>query len=226
MTERKIIVPGETIVSGENYLPGDGAYRKGGDIVAMRYGLADVSDRFVKVIALSGVFSPRPGNIIIGQIVDITFNGWLVSYGGSSNGFLSMNEVLRYINKDEMSNFLDFGEVIMAKIYGVKGRGIDLSLKGRGLGKLEGGMIIKINANKVPRVIGKEGSMVRMIKESSVCDISVGQNGQVWIKGKNVDNELTAKKIIEFICENSYIDGLTEKTKDFIKNLGERKDGS
>ena len=48
MSERKIVVPGETIVSGENFLPGDGVRREGDDIVANRFGLADVSDRLVK----------------------------------------------------------------------------------------------------------------------------------------------------------------------------------
>ena len=73
MEERKIVVPGETIIQGNEFLPGDGTRREDKDIVASKYGLADVSDKLVRVIPLSGVYSPRRGNVIIGQIIGITF---------------------------------------------------------------------------------------------------------------------------------------------------------
>jgi exosome complex component RRP4 len=215
--ERKIVVPGEIIVSGEDFLPGEGVRREENDIIASRYGLTDISDRFVKIIPLSGSYNPRKGNAIIGEVVDITSNGWVVDFGGSSNGFLPLSEVPRYINKNEMKEHFDFKDLIVCKVWDVKSRGVDLSVKMRGFGKIKQGIIIKINPNKVPRVIGKEGSMVNLIKESTGCDITVGQNGWVWIKGKEIEDELKTKKIIEFICENSFISGLTEKVENFIK---------
>ncbi|MDO8517317.1 MAG: exosome complex RNA-binding protein Rrp4 [Nanoarchaeota archaeon] len=216
MEERKIVVPGETIVTGEDFLPGDGTRRENDDIVAGKFGLSDISDRLVKVIPLSGVYIPRRGNTVIGQIVDITFNGWLIDFNGPANGFLSLSEIPRYISKDEMRDYLDFGDVVIARIWNAKGKGIDLTLKVRGLGQLEGGMLMKINPNKVPRVIGKEGSMVNLIKEATNCEVTVGQNGMVWIKGNEIDKELRAKEIIEFICKNSFVEGLTEMVKEFI----------
>ena len=216
MAERKIVVPGETIVAGEEYLPGDGTRRDANDIVSGRYGLADVSDKLIRVIPLSGVYQPRRGNVIIAQVTDITFNGWLMDFGGANNAFLSIMECPMFINKDELQETFDFGDMVVAKVTNVKAKGIDLTVKIRGLGKLEKGIIIKINPNKVPRVIGKEGSMVSVIKDSVNCNITVGQNGLIWIRGNTIDDELKAKKIIEFICNNSYIEGLTEKVKDFI----------
>jgi exosome complex component RRP4 len=217
MEERKIVVPGETIVSGEDFLPGDNTRRDGEDIVAGKFGLTDISEKLVRIIPLSGAFEPRRGNAIIGTVVDLTYNGWLIDFGGPSNAFLPVSEVPRYINKGELKSFLDFGDAVIAKVWDTKGRGVDLSVKMRGFGKLDGGMLVKINPNKVPRVIGKEGSMVNLIKDATTCEISVGQNGVVWIKGKKVEDELNTKKIIEFICENSFIKGLTEKVEDFIK---------
>jgi exosome complex RNA-binding protein Rrp4 len=41
--ERQIVVPGETIVKGNEYLPGEGAYRDGAEVVAGRFGIANVS---------------------------------------------------------------------------------------------------------------------------------------------------------------------------------------
>ncbi len=219
MDKRKIVVPGETIISGEEFLPGDGTRREEQDIVAERYGLADVSDKLVRVIALSGVYVPRRGNTIIGEVIDITFNGWIIDFGGSVNGFLPISEVPKYIAKGELQEFLDFGDIIVAKVQGTDGRSLDLSTKLRGLGKLREGMIIKINPNKVPRVIGKEGSMVKIIKDATNVEITVGQNGWIWVKGSKIDDELKTKKIIEFICENSFIEGLTDKVAEFVKEL-------
>ena len=210
-------MPGETIVSGEDYLPGEGARRVDKDIVASRFGLADVSERFVKVIALSGVYHPRRGNSIIGHVIDVTFNGWVIDFGGASNGFLAVSEVPKYINKNELREHFDFGDTVVCKVWGINARGIDLSIKMRGYGKVNNGMILKINPNKVPRVIGKEGSMVKIIKDATGCEINVGQNGWVWVKGENIDNELKTKKVIDFIVANATISGLTEKVEKFIE---------
>lgn len=223
MEERKIIVPGETIVSGEEFLPGDGTRREGNDLVAGRYGLADISDRLVRVIPLSGAYAPRRGNAIIGEIIGVTFNGWLIDFGGASNAFLPVSEVPKYINKGELREHFDFGDTIVAKVWSTDGKGIDLSVKMRGFGKLNGGMLMKINPNKVPRIIGKEGSMVNMIKEATQCDITVGQNGIVWIRGELIDNEIKTRKLIEFICENSFVRGLTEQVEKHIKEMNGKK---
>ncbi|MBU2576312.1 MAG: exosome complex protein Rrp4 [Nanoarchaeota archaeon] len=218
--KRQIVIPGETLVSGNEYLPGDGAYRDGGDVVAGRYGIMNIFEKHVRVIPVSGAYYPRRGNTIIGTIVDITFNGWLIDFGGAQNAFLPVAEVPRYINRNEMREYLDFGEAVVVKVWDVKSRGVDLSMKMRGFGKIEGGMIISVSPNKVPRIIGKEGSMVKMIKDATGCSITVGQNGKVWISGNDSDKELATKKIIEFIVAHATITGLTEKVEKFIKKLG------
>src|SRR3989304_8190695 len=101
--DRKIVIPGEVIVSGEDYLPGEGTEKRGQDIVAIRYGLAEESNKLVKVISLSGVYQPRRGNVIIGKIENITFNGWIVDIDSPMGAFLSLSEIPRYVNKDGMS---------------------------------------------------------------------------------------------------------------------------
>jgi len=217
---RQIVIPGETIATGNEFLPGDGAYRDGDDVVAERYGVLNVSEKHVRVIPVSGAYYPRRGNTIIATIVDITFNGWLIDFGGAQNAFLPVSEVPRYINRDEMREYLDFGETVVVKVWDVKSRGVDVSMKMRGFGKIDGGMIISVSANKVPRIIGKDGSMVKMIKDATGCSITVGQNGKVWISGKSTDNEVATRKIVEFIVENSVAHGLTEKVEKFMKDLG------
>lgn len=218
--KRQIVVPGETIVSGNEFLPGIGAYRDGADVVANIYGIVFVDGKQVRVNAVTGAYYPRRGNTVIGTIVDITFNGWLIDFGGAQNAFLPVSEVPRYVNKNEMAEFLNFGESVIVKVWDVKSRGVDVSMKMRGFGKIEGGMIVSIGANQVPRVIGREGSMVKMIKGATGCDITVGQNGKVWIRGKEADMEIAAKKIVEFVAANTIMPGLTDKVEAMIKEMG------
>ncbi len=213
--ERKVVVPGEVIGSGD-LLPGEGTRKEDNKIIAQRYGLLDENNKIIRVIPLSGVFIPRRGNIIIGKIEDITFNGWLTDISAAHTSFLPVAEVPRYIDKHHLNEFLDIGDFFSAKILGVKQKGIDLSLDSRGLGKLDGGMIISVNPNKVPRIIGKNGSMIKLIKDETNTRITVGQNGFIWIKGDNIEDELLAKKAIIFISERSAISGLTDKVQEFL----------
>jgi len=217
MEERKIVIPGETIIQGDDYLPGDGARREEKDIVASRFGLADFSDKLVRVIPISGGYTPRRGNVIIGQVVGINFKGWMIDFGEHMNGFLNVAEVPRYIGRGELREFLDYGDVVCAKVFSADTSNVELTIKLRGLGRLNGGQLINVNPNKVPRIIGKEGSMVNLVKDASACDITVGQNGQIWLKAEKIEDELVAKEIINFICENSHISGLTEKVEEFVE---------
>ena len=210
---RKVTIPGETIASGEDYLPGEGTEKRGNDIVAVKYGLIEESNKLMKVIPLSGVYIPRRGNVVIGKVENITFNGWVIDIGTAEGSFLSLMEVPRYVNKNELDGVLDIGDMLIAKIADINQRGIDLTIKIMGLGRIDGGMIMKINSNKVPRVIGKEGSMISIIKDETKCDITVGQNGLISIQGQNVEDELFAKKAIQFIVDNSFVEGLTEEVK-------------
>jgi exosome complex component RRP4 len=217
MTDRKIVIPGEVIAEGNDYLPGEGTEKKGEGIIAIRYGLAEESNKLVKVIPLSGVYQPRRGNVVIGVVENVTFNGWVVNIDTAQNAFLPLSEYPRYVNKDEVGEVMGIGEMIVAKIFSINQRGIDLTMRLKGLGKIDRGMILKINPNKVPRVIGKEGSMISMIKDETNCRITVGQNGLIWIDGDKIEDEIFSKKAINFITEKSFVSGLTEEIKKWFE---------
>jgi exosome complex component RRP4 len=213
--ERKLVVPGEIIVSGDDYLPGDFTRKEEGDVLASRYGLAEIRDRLVRIIPLSGTFEPRRHNTVIGIIEDITYSGWVVDIGGPYTAFLPLNECPRFVNRNNIEEFAGVGDVFNLKIWGVKKGNVDLSLKSRGLGKLQDGRIININSHKVPRVIGKEGSMINMIKDNTGVEITVGQNGRIWLSG-DLEGERKAEEAISIIENESFSEGLTEKVEKFL----------
>lgn len=214
---REVVIPGEVIAEGEDFLPGEGTEKNDKGIIALRYGLKEESGKLVKVIPLSGVYQARRGNVVIGKVEMVTFNGWVINIGTAENAFLTLMEVPKFVNKDALEEVLDIGDMVVAKIWNMNKRGTDLSLKSRGLGKIDEGIIVEVNPNKVPRIIGKEGSMISMIKENTGCNITVGQNGLIWIKGDKVSDELFSRDAIQFICDNSYESGLTEEVKKWFE---------
>ncbi len=223
MTDRNIVIPGEVIFKGDSYLPGEGTEKRDDSIVSIRYGLVEESNKLVRVIPLTGVYQPRRGNVVIGKVENVTFNGWVIDINTADGAFLSLMEIPRYVNKDDLREVMDIGDMVVAKIYSMNKRGIDLTLKLKGLGTLEDGIIIEINPNKVPRVIGKEGSMISLIKDETKCHITVGQNGFIWIGGDNIEDELFAKKAILYVAENSTMQGLTEEMVKWFKEQKEKK---
>lgn len=218
-SKRRGVVPGEIVVTGEDYLPGEGVRRDGDNVVATRFGMAEVIGHVVKVIPVSGAFIPRRNNTVIGRVRDITFNGWLIDIDSASGAFLPIAESPRFVNQHEMDQFLAIGDAVAAKIWSIKGKGIDLMINGNGLGKLEGGYMFKVSATRVPRIIGREGSMIMLIKENTGCTVAAGQNGWVWVHGPTVEAMFRARKAIEYIAENVHISGLTDHMEEwFTKN--------
>jgi exosome complex component RRP4 len=90
-----------------------------------------------------------------------------------------------------------------------------------GLRKLTGGMVMEVSPSKVPRVIGKNGSMIQMLKNMTSCRIYVGQNGRIWIDGE-LDSIVRAVQAIKMIEDEAHSQGLTEK----VKALLERSSGT
>ena len=89
-------------------------------------------------------------------------------------------------------------------------------MKGPGLRKLNGGRILEITSSKVPRVVGKQGSMISLIKDKTGCSIFAGQNGRIWIHGSSPEAEKVASNAILLINEKAHTSGLTERVGAFL----------
>jgi len=218
---KAVVVPGEDIAQGMDFVPGKGTYRDGEKIIAAGVGLVNMVGRTINLIHLSGKYMPKIGDVIIGQIVDISLFGWRVDTNSAYPAMLSMKDATSsYIEKGaDLTQYFNFGDYIVTKIIKVTGQKlVDITMKGPGLKKLKSGRIIKVNPNKVPRIIGKQGSMVSMIKDATKCRIIVGQNGLVWVEGQ-IENELMAVKTIQKIAKESHITGLTDIIKEYLEGV-------
>ncbi len=218
--ERSVVTPGETIVTGLDFLPGDGTYRDGENINSAYLGLSEVRDRMVKVIPLSGSsYVPREGDRVIGVISEVRYSSWNVDIGGPYGATLLVKEAVeRYVDlkKDDLTQFFDLRDAFICKVRAADPNGgIMVSLRGPGLKKLNEGRIIEVDPAKVPRIIGRNGSMVSLIKEGTDCQIFVGQNGRVWVSGPD-KKAREAIKAIKKVEAESHVSGLTEEVRKML----------
>ena len=161
---KEIVIPGQVLAEGMDYLPGDETYREGERILSKVMGMANVSGRVIKVMPISGPYMPTAGDTIIGNVVDIAFSGWRIGTGTAYNAMLNVKDASnRFIPKGEdLSGILAIGDYVAVKITNVTSQNlIDLSMREPGLFKISKGRIIEVNAMKVPRIIGKRGSIDR-----------------------------------------------------------------
>ncbi len=218
--ERTVVVPGEKIAEGLDYLPANGAYRKDDFILAGRLGLLILDGRAVKIIPLSGRYMPKRNDIIIGKVIDVTISGWRFEINCAYSAMLSMKDATSdFIQRGaDLTQFFNLDDMVVAKIVNVTSQKlVDLTTKGPGLRKLYGGRIVYVNCNKVPRIIGKQGSMVSLIKNATGGKIIVGQNGVIWIDGEP-KNEVIAIEAIRKIEQESHISGLTDRITEYLEN--------
>ncbi|MEM2734784.1 MAG: KH domain-containing protein, partial [Candidatus Bathyarchaeia archaeon] len=74
---------------------------------------------------------------------------------------------------------------------------------------------------KIPRLIGRKGSMITMLKRETGCRIIVGQNGVVLISGRDDRAERAAVEAIYKIEREAHTQGLTDEIKEMLrKELG------
>ena len=219
--EKNVVIPGQLLAEGMDYLPAQGTYREGENIYASQLGITNLSGRLIKIIPLTGRYIPKAGDFVIGKVNNINFSSWSVDIDYAYEAQLSLKEATsEFIERGEdLSQYFNFGDIIMAKIINVTpSKAIDLSMKGPGLRKLTQGRIIRIASPKVPRVIGKQGSMISLIKELTCCRISVGQNGLIWLAGNDLASEALAISAIDLIDKEAHTEGLTERVKEFLES--------
>ncbi|MCK9441986.1 MAG: exosome complex RNA-binding protein Rrp4 [Methanothrix sp.] len=213
--DRKVVVPGD-LLSEEAKRSGEGTYVKNGGVYSLLYGLANFRDK-INVIPLAGKYIPEPGDNVIGVVKDITFSNWIVDINSPYDGLLHISEFPNRIESDEMSKNLRIGSSIMTRVTDVDPTmKVELTLNDKNLGQIRTGQVIEISHTRVPRLIGKGGSMISMLKKEVNCNIFVGQNGRIWIHGGTEDMDL-ALKTITLIEREAHTNGLTDRIVDFLK---------
>ncbi len=188
----------------------------GDKLVATRIGMAEIGHDTARVVALSGPYLPRIDDLVVGKIVDYSAFAWEADINSCFFGILPAASVFgRDYSpaKDSLTDKLKVGDMIAARIIAFdRTRDPLLSISGPGLGRIPRGLVVKISPAKVPRLIGKKGSMIKSIEAGSHCRMLIGQNGVVIIVGGTEDS-LKAAKAVNLVEEEAHSADLTEKVQ-------------
>ena len=215
--KREVVIPSQLLGDIKTKKAGRGTFIENGKIYAETIGVLSNNSEYINVIPLEGRYDPVKGDFVIGIVEEPLASSWLVDIKAPYPALLHVNEVPWDVEFNETEKYLNKGDSIMAKVLQVDlEKKLQITLNDRNLYKIKGGHIIDVEPSKVPRVIGKKGSMISLLKKYSRCRIFVGQNGRIWISG---DDEGIRKVIqtIKKIEKESLSYGLTNKIEEMLK---------
>ena len=213
---RPIVIPGEA-VGGPGLKPGPGTYSEGGRVFAAQLGIRNEHEGLVSVIPLNGRYIPQRGDAVIGEVVDLGPSHWLVNINSPYPAPLHATESPWRVEFGDTARYLKVGDVIMCHVLSVDEiKRVQLTMQEREARRLNGGMVMEVSPTKVPRVIGKQGSMVSLIMDLTGCRIYVGQNGRIWLDGDD-RSVAVAAMAIRLIEERAQAVGLTEAVRELIE---------
>lgn len=222
---KQLVTPGDLLAEG-NYVAGENAYEEDGKIHSAQLGLVDYEERRVHVVALRAFYIPYIGDTVIGKVVDVGFSGWMLDINASYLAMLRASDVLDRPfkpQKNDLSSIFNMGDLIIAKVVAYnRTRDPLLTVGEPSLGKVTRGQIVKVTPTKIPRLIGRQGSMISMLKRETGCHITLGQNGFVLVSGKTLEDEQLAIMAIRKIDQEAHTSGLTDRV---TKMIQEKKGG-
>ncbi len=213
--KRRYVIPGEIVARG-NVRADLNVVRVGDKLVATRVGMAEVGHDTARVVALSGPYIPRIDDLVVGKVIDYSAFAWEVDINSCFFGILPAASVFgRDYSpaKDSLTDKLKVGDMIAARIIAFdRTRDPLLSISGPGLGRIPRGQVVRISPAKVPRLIGKKGSMIKSIEVGTHCRMLIGQNGVVIIVGA-VEDALKAASAVNLVEQEAHSADLTEKVQ-------------
>ncbi|MEM2974592.1 MAG: KH domain-containing protein [Candidatus Micrarchaeia archaeon] len=198
-TDTNIVVPGELLLGKPVRMPG--TYIENGKTYAELIGVWDsAKERF---IPLEAIYNPMLGDGVVGIIDEEKVIGYGADLGIAYKGLILARGLRMRFSP---------GDIIFAEIMEISEVKDIILTRPR---KLYGGKLIAVSPAKIPRIIGKKSSMIEMISRLTKCEIYVGKNGLIWLKGDNVQKAIDAILKIE---KEAHISGLTDRIEKFLRS--------
>jgi exosome complex component RRP4 len=195
MSQDQFVLPGDIIVTG-NYQPEQNVILEGDRLMSTAIGFSEIKDDLVTVTPLTGLYTPKTDDLVVGKIVSHNALSWEVNINSYYPGILTAFDIFGKdysASRDDLSLKLNTGDIILARIANVNSRDPLITITGENLGKIDSGELVKISPAKIPRLTEKNGSLIETIEGSTNATITVGQNGLIILK---CDNSAGLKKAI------------------------------
>ncbi|MBI5884514.1 hypothetical protein HZB89_00270 [archaeon] len=203
---KKIVLPGDLICEAGEKKAGSHAFARNGKIYSDVVGVFNDEGQWVNIVPLEGKYDARQGDIIIGVVVAERFAGYDINVNAVQPSF---------VPKIVLRTDLKVGDIVSGMVESVSEvKEVSIS----SVRPFLGGELISVSPVKVPRMIGKNASMMEILKLGSASQLVIGKNGFIWAKGGNIELLARALKKIEL---EAHLNNLTNRIKEFIE--GEKK---
>jgi len=219
MNENQFVLPGDVIVTGD-YRPAQNVILEGNRLMSTATGFSEIKDDLVTVTPLTGLYTPKTDDLVIGKIVSHNALSWEVDINSYYSGILTASDIFGKDyspSRDDLSLKLKTGDIILARIANVNSRDPLITIIGENLGKIDSGELVKISPTKIPRLTR---SMIQTIEASTNATITVGQNGFIVVSCDETNGLLKALAAIRMIDEQAHLVDLTDKVKKMLEFNG------
>ncbi len=189
---KQIVLPGEKVDSRDRH----NIYVEHSTTYSKVMGLYDKQNN--SIIPLEGTYVPHVGDNIVGIIES------------EKNGVYELD--IQHFDRcllisDRHDELIENGEVISATIRDIENKRTIIVEMPR---RLRGGVLIQVKPTKIPRIIGRNDTMAKMISTYTGTHIVIGMNGLIWLDGGDVPHAIEALLRVE---REAHVEGLTNRIK-------------
>ncbi len=219
MSSGDLVLPGDRIGRTGEIRAGNGVMKGEKDLVATQMGLLIRSDRSVHVIPMKGRYRPGKGDFLIGIVKDHSPSRWFLDINSPQGARLHASDTPWTVDFGRTGEYMNVGDVAYLKVKEVDDIGrVDLTMKGPGLRKLRSGQVMGIRPSQVPRLIGRNGSLIAAVKRGTGCSIFIGKNGWIWVDGEAAGIQMV-RRVLCAVDERPHMGGVSEH---ILEILGEK----
>ena len=215
MSQNQFVIPGDVIVA-DDCRPGQNVILEGSRIMSTAIGFSEIKDNLVNVTPLTGLYTPKTDDLVIGKIISHNALSWQVDINSYYTGILTASDIFGKDyspSRDDLSLKLNTGDIILARIANVNSRDPLITIIGENLGKIDSGELVKISSAIIPQLTD---SIIQIIEENTNANITVGQNGLVILKCDNSTGLKKSIASIKMIGMVQYDANLEEKIQKFL----------
>ena len=215
MSENQFVLPGDVITTG-NYTPEQNVVVDGDRFISTAIGLSEIKNDLITVTPLTGLYSPRTDDLVIGKIISHNALSFEVDINSYYSGMLFASDIFGKDyspSKDDLSLKLNIGDIVLARIANMGSRDPLITIVGEKLGLVDSGEVIRISSTTIPHLTD---SIIQTIEASTSSTITVGQNGLVILKCDNSTGLTKAIASIKMIDMMRNDNSIEEKIQKFL----------
>ncbi len=194
---QRIVVPGEKLHTAPIRIENTTTDRNGTYSCILGY----FDDENKTLVPLESLWDPKPGDTVIGVVEEDRGTTLTINLNAPYKGLA----LTKFLESD-----ISVNDIVVANVKVLEKGGTIMLLKPSAM---KGGKVMAVKPSRIPRIIGKNNTMIKQITDATATSVIIGLNGLIWLKGGNID--LTTAALLK-IEEEAHTQGLTQRISDML----------